>query len=309
MILSGDQLYRMDFRQLLETHKAARADVTIAVLPVPPDQVPGLGIVRLDETGRVTGFVEKPQTEEAMAQARTPEEWIEARGVRCQGRPFLASMGIYLFTRKALLDLLNVRPLATDFGKEVFPRSIRTHHVQAHLFDGYWEDLGTVKAYHEANLALAGDDPPFDFHSPEGVIYTRMRFLPASRVSGARLAQCLISDGCVILPGADLERCVVGIRSRIGKDVTLRDTVVIGADRFETDADRSANRARGVPDLVVGDGCVIERAILDKECRVGRNVRIVNRRNLLNDEGDNYVIRDGIVTIPRGTVVPDGTVI
>jgi glucose-1-phosphate adenylyltransferase len=309
MILSGDQLYRMDFRHLLQTHKAARADVTIAVLPVPPDQVPGLGIVRLDETGRVIGFVEKPQTEEAMAPARTPEAWIEARGIRCQGRPFLASMGIYLFTRKALLDLLNARPLATDFGKEVFPRSIRTHHVQAHLFDGYWEDLGTVKAYHEANLALAGDDPPFDFHSPEGVIYTRMRFLPASRVSGARLAQCLISDGCVILPGADLERCVVGVRSRIGKDVTLRDTVVIGADRFETDAERAANRARGTPDLVVGDGCVIERAILDKECRIGRNVRILNRRNLLNDEGDNYVIRDGIVTIPRGTVVPDGTVI
>ena len=232
-----------------------------------------------------------------------------SRGIRGNGRPFLASMGIYLFTRKALLDLLNARPLGTDFGKEVFPRSIKSHRVPAHLFDGYWEDLGTVKAYHEANLALAGDDPPFDFHSPEGVIYTRMRFLPASRISGARLKQCLISDGCVVQAGANLERCVIGVRSRIGHNATLRDMVMIGADRFETDAERAANRTRGIPDLVVGDDVVIERAILDKDCRIGRNVRIVNRRGVQDDEGDNFVIRDGIVVIPRGTVVPDGTVI
>jgi glucose-1-phosphate adenylyltransferase len=218
-------------------------------------------------------------------------------------------MGIYVFTRKALLDLLNVRPLATDFGKEVFPRSIKTHNIQAHLFDGYWEDLGTVRAYHEANLALASDHPPFDFHSPDGIIYTRMRFLPASRVSGARMSQCLISDGCVIQEGAKLERCVVGVRSRIGRNATLRDTILLGADRFETDADRAANEARGVPNLVVGDGSVIERAILDKECRIGRNVKIINQRGVQNDEGENYVIRDGIVSIPRGTIVPDGTVI
>src|SRR5262249_55714808 len=156
---------RMDFQQLLKTHRESRADVTIAVLPVPRDQVPGLGIVQLDETGKVTGFVEKPQTEEPIQAARTPAAWIEGRDIRPGGRTWMAIMGIYLFTRKALLDLLNVRPLATDFGKEVFPRSIKTHNVQAYLFDGYWEDLGTVKAYHEANLALAGDDPPFDFHS------------------------------------------------------------------------------------------------------------------------------------------------
>jgi glucose-1-phosphate adenylyltransferase len=309
LILSGDQLYRMDFRQLLRTHREARADATIAVLPVPRDQVSGLGLARLDETGRVIGFVEKPQTDEAAEPVRVSDEFIESRGIKPNGRNYLASMGIYVFTRKALLDLLNARPLATDFGKEVFPRSIRSHHVQAHLFDGYWEDLGTVKAYHEANLALASDDPPFDFHSPEGIIYTRMRFLPASRVSGATMEQCLISDGCVIQQGATLQRCVIGVRSRIGRNVTLRYVVMLGADRFETDADRAANRARGLPDLVVGDGAVIERAILDKECRIGRNAQIVNRRGVKDDEGENYVIRDGIVTIPRGTVVPDGTVI
>jgi glucose-1-phosphate adenylyltransferase len=309
LVLSGDQLYRMDFRHLLETHRKTRADATLAVLPVPREQTPGLGLVRVDETGRVIGFVEKPQTDEAREPVRMSEEWLAARGIQCRGRPYLASMGIYVFTRKALLDFLNARPLATDFGKEVFPRSIRSHLVQTHVFDGYWEDLGTVKAYHEASLALAGDNPPFDFHSPEGVIYTRMRFLPASRISGARVEQCLISDGCVVQAGADLHRCVIGVRSRIGRNVILRDSVLIGADRFETDAERAANRARGLPDLVVGDDVVIERAILDKDCRIGNHVRIVNRKGAVDDEGDTYVIRDGIVTIPRGTIVPDGTVI
>jgi glucose-1-phosphate adenylyltransferase len=309
MILSGDQLYRMDFRQMLRTHLEAQADATIAVLPVPRDQVPGLGVMQMDGSGRVTGFVEKPKTDEAIAAARAPMAIIESRGIRANGREHLASMGIYLFTRKALLELLNQRPLATDFGKEVFPRSIKTHKVMAHLFDGYWEDLGTVKAYHEANLALAGDDPPFDFHSPEGVIYTRMRFLPASRVQGAHLSHCLISDGCVIEEGARVERCVVGVRGRIARNARVRDTVILGADRFETDAERAANRAAGRPDLIVGEGAVVERAILDKDCRVGRNVRIVNQRGVTDDEGENYVIRDGIVTIPRAAVVRDGTVI
>ena len=309
LILSGDQLYRMDFRQLLKTHRENQADVTIAVLPVPRDQVGGLGIVRVDDAGRVVGFVEKPQTDEAADPLRTPEEWLLGRGIRGGGRPFMASMGIYVFARKALLDLLNARPLCTDFGKEVFPRSIRSHRVFAHLFDGYWEDLGTIKAYHEANLALAGDDPPFDFHSPEGIIYTRMRFLPASRLGGARMKQAIISDGCVIQPGANLERCVIGVRSRIGQNATLRDVVILGADRYETDAERAANRTRGVPDLVIGDDVVIERAILDKECRIGRGARIVNRRGVQNDEGENFVIREGVVVIPRGAVVPEGTVI
>src|SRR5262249_19851098 len=173
----------------------------------------------------------------------------------------------------------------------------------------YWEDLGTVKAFHEANLALASDNPPFDFHSPEGVIYTRMRFLPASRLCGANVDQCLVSDGCVIQDGADLRRCVVGVRSRVGRNVVMRDTIIIGADRFETDAERRANQARGIPDFVIGDNTVIERAIVDKDCRIGANVRIVNSAGVQEGEGGNYVIRDGIVIIPRGTSVPDGTVI
>jgi glucose-1-phosphate adenylyltransferase len=309
MILSGDQLYRMDFRHILETHRDNRADVTIAVLPVPEEQTSGFGLMRIDDTGRVIGFVEKPTTQEQLEPMKTPAEWMERKGIISRNRPYLASMGIYLFSRDVLFELLNARPLSTDFGKDVFPRSLQKYRIQAHLFDGYWEDLGTVKAYHEANLALAGDDPPFDFHSPEGIIYTRMRFLPASRVSSASLEQCLVSDGCVVQQGTRMKNCVVGVRSRIGRDVALRDTVILGADRFETDAERAANRDRGIPDFTVGDGSVIERAILDKDCRVGRNVRLVNRRNLQEDEGENYVIRDGIVVIPRGIKVADGTII
>jgi glucose-1-phosphate adenylyltransferase len=309
LILSGDQLYRMDFRQLLQTHRESKADATLAVLPVPRSQVEGFGIVRVDESGKVIGFVEKPKTDAELEPVRMSDEWLARHGVHGTGRPYLASMGIYVFNRQALLDLLTAKPLATDFGKEVFPRSLRSHRVQAHVFDGYWEDLGTVKAYHEASLALAGDNPPFDFHSPEGVIYTRMRFLPASRISAATVRQCLISDGCIVQGGATLERCIVGVRSRLGRNVVIRDTVLIGADRFETDMERLANRQRGVPDIGIGDNSVIEKAIIDKDCRIGRNVRITNARGLTEAETEQWVIRDGIVTIPRGTTIADGTVI
>jgi glucose-1-phosphate adenylyltransferase len=309
LILSGDQLYRMDFRHLLETHRQTGADVSIAVLPVGVEQVSSFGIVRLDDAGRVVGFVEKPKTEELRAPFRTPPEWLERRGIASKGREFLASMGIYLFSREALLQLLNAPPLATDFGKDIFPRSIKTHKVYAYLFDGYWEDVGQIKAYHEASLALATDDPPFDFHSPEGVIYTRMRYLPASRLSGATLEECLISDGCVVEAGVNIVHSVVGVRTRIGRNVTVRDSVLIGADRFETDAERADNHQRGLPDFTIGDDTHIERAILDKDCRIGRGVRIVNRDKKETADGANYVIRDGIVVIPKGAVVMDGTVI
>jgi glucose-1-phosphate adenylyltransferase len=309
LILSGDQLYRMDFGQLLKTHQENKADVTIAVLPVTAEGASGLGIMRLDDAGRVIGFLEKPQTAAQLEPLHTPAEWMEKRGIPCRGRHYMGSMGIYLFQRDVLFQMLNAPPLATDFGKEIFPRSIKTHHVQAHLFDGYWEDVGTIKAYHEASLALTGDEPPFDFHSPDGVIFTRMRYLPASRISGADLEQCLVSDGCVVRSGTKLVRSVLGVRTHIGHNVTVRNTVIIGADRFETDQERAANRRRGIPDMIVGDGAVIENAILDKDCRVGANVRIVNQKQTPNEEGKNYVIRDGIVVIPKGAIVLDGTVI
>ncbi len=309
LILSGDQLYRMDFQHLLETHRKNKADVTIAVMPVPEEQTPALGLLRADEAGRVTGFIEKPQTPDKLEPVRMNEAWMTERGVVCHGRPFLASMGIYLFNRDALFQLLNDPPLATDFGKEIFPRSINARRVFAHLFDGYWEDVGTVKSYHEANLALTADDPPFVFNTPEGVIYTRMRYLPASRASDAVLDHALISDGCVIGAGTRISRSVIGVRTQIGKNVIIKNSVLIGADGYESATEKAENQRRGLPNIGIGDGAIIDNAILDKDARIGVKAHLCNKDKIKNGEGPNFVIREGIVVIPRGATVLDGTVI
>lgn len=311
LVLSGDQLYRMDFRQLFETHRATGADATIAAIPVPEKDTPGFGLLSMDAQSRVTGFTEKPKTAEARQPYFTSADWIERRGIPCNGRHYLANMGIYLFNTQVLYDLLTAKPLATDFGKEVFPRNYQTRTISAHLFDGYWEDLGTVRSYHEASLALAGPTPPFDFFAPEGVIYTRMRNLPASRIDVAELHGSLVADGCVVGRGSRVERCILGVRSRIGTDCKIRDTVIIGSDGFETDAQRADNRKSGRPDLNIGDGAEIANAILDKDCRVGRGVKLLNRDNQQEADGPNgaWHIRDGIVCVPRAAIIPDGTVV
>lgn len=311
LILSGDQLYRMDYRDLIRTHRESGADVTIAAIPVREDQTTGFGLMRMDDSGRVASFVEKPKTDAERKPYYTPAKWIEDRNIPCQGRHYLANMGIYLFNTEVLFELLNARPLATDFGKEVFPRCVSTKKVHAHLFDGYWEDLGTIKSYHEASLAQAAENPPFDFYTPEGVIYTRMRNLPASRIDGATLKGCLVADGCRIGAGSVLTNCLIGVRSRIGMNTRLTDTVMIGSDRFEAAADEAQHRKEGHPLLNIGDGCIIERAIVDKDCRIGDNVRILNaeKHSEYDEPNGLWHIRDGIVCVPRGAVIPSGTVI
>ena len=311
LILSGDQLYRMDFRNLIETHRGHRADVTIAAIPVAEKDTAGFGLLSMDSHSRVTGFVEKPKTPEERAPFFTSTEWIEKRGIPANGRHYLANMGIYLFRTDVLYEVLTAKPLATDFGKEVFPRNYKTRHVCAHLFDGYWEDLGTIKSYHEASLALASTNPPFDFFSSEGVIYTRMRNLPPSRINEAALEHSVVADGCVIGCGSRIERSLIGVRSVIGSDCVIRDVVLIGSDSYETIAQKRENTRTGRPDLNIGDETVIERAILDKECRVGRGVKLINRDKRQDFDGPNgmYYIRDGIICVPRGTIIPDGTVV
>jgi glucose-1-phosphate adenylyltransferase len=309
LILSGDQLYRMDFQHLLNTHRKTGAEATIAVMPVREDQTSQLGLLRADDSGRVTGFVEKPPTVDKAEPVRMKDEWIKERGVEPHGRQFLASMGIYLFQRDALFQLLNEPPLATDFGKEIFPRSINSRQVYAHLFDGYWEDVGTVKSYHEANLALTADDPPFVFHAPEGLIYTRMRYLPASRMSNTTLEHALVSDGCVIGSGTRITHSVIGIRTQIGKNVTIKNSIIIGADSYESSKEKAENVRRGLPHVGIGDGSIIENAILDKDARVGAKVHLCNKDHIKNGEGPNFVIRDGVVVIPKSAIVLDGTVI
>ena len=311
LILSGDQLYRMNYQDLIRTHRETNADVTIAVIPVPEKDVPGFGLVRMDDTGRVSSFVEKPKTPELRDPYFTPAEWIEERGIPCRNRNYLANMGIYLFKTDLLFEMLDEPPIATDFGKEVFPRNVGKRHIQAHLFDGYWEDLGTIKSYHEASLALGEAEPPFDFYTREGVIYTRMRNLPAARFDDVKVSRCLVADGARIGAGTVIDHCLIGVRSRIGTQCKLTDTVLIGADGFESEADVKDNRAENIPSLNIGNNAEIRMAILDKDCRIGDNVKILNKDNIqeYDDPDERYHIREGIVCVPRAAVIPDGTII
>jgi glucose-1-phosphate adenylyltransferase len=308
LILSGDQLYRMDLEKFVATHRASSAEISIAVIPVSRAEAGSFGIMRLSADGRVIDFVEKPQTDADLDRVRTPAEWIDAHGIASKGRQYLASMGIYLFKHELLLHLLETTNHA-DFGRHIFPAAYGSRRVQAHLFDGYWEDVGTIASYYRASMELLADRPPFEFQAPEGPIYTRRRFLPAARVLGANVERAMISDGSFVDAGAQIVRSILGVRSQIGRNVAIRESVIIGADRFESKQERQRNRALNRPDLGVGEHSIIEKAILDKDCRIGKNVQIVNRRGLLEHDDALYCIRDGIVVIPKGVTVPDGMVI
>jgi glucose-1-phosphate adenylyltransferase len=304
LILSGDQLYRMDYRDLLRTHVESKADATIAGIPVTREQAEGFGIMRIADSGRVEGFLEKPKTEKEADIVRMKPEWIDARGIPSHGRDLIASMGIYIFNRDTLLDVL-AKTDYLDFGKEIFPASVRARKVMVHLFDGYWEDIGTIKAFYDANLSLAGDSPPFDFNSPSAPIYSRPRFLPPTRIADAVVKHSLVADGCQIGRGSTIENSVIGLRSIIGERVTIKNTVIMGADFFE-DEDRLAQHP-GQPTLGIGSGSHIEGAILDKNCRIGRNVRIVNEQRLeTKGEDEPCIIRDGIPNVVKEGVLPDG---
>ncbi len=308
LILSGDQLYRMDYRQMLATHEKSNADVTIAALPVTRKQAQGFGLMRLDDSGRVLGFLEKPQTDAEIDLVRTEPSWIDAHGIPSKGRDCLASMGIYLFRRDVLVDLLEKTDYH-DFGKEIFPMSIRTHKVQVHLFDGYWEDIGTIRSFYDANLELARTDAPFALEDPTGPIYTHARALPPTRCDGAMIRQSLIADGCLIGSGSVIENSVIGLRCRIGKNVTIRNTIIMGADYYQEDADRAAEDADGLPCIGIGDGAMIDGAIIDKNCRVGRNVQVKLGQSSMDGTIDPVTIEDGVIVVPKDAVLPNNWVL
>ncbi len=308
LILSGDQLYRMDFQEMLATHRESRASVTIATLPVEEKEAVSCGIMKVDDAGRVSDFVEKPKSREALDRVRSTPESLARLNFANPNRPYLASMGIYLFERATLVELLNSP--ATDFGKEIFPQTIRKHHVQAHLFDGYWEDIGTVGAFHRANIELAGDRPPFDFMSGDRPIFTRPRYLPCSRLAGVSVKNSLIADGCEIGAGSIIENSVIGVRAQIAENVVIRNSYIMGADSFESARQREANERAGLPALGIGAGSLIENAIIDKNPRIGRRVRITNAQGVEeSDEMPTHMIRDGIVVIPKFTSLPDNSVL
>jgi glucose-1-phosphate adenylyltransferase len=296
----------MDFRDMLATHQAAKADVTIAAKPVNRSDAGWLGIMRVNGTGRVVGFLEKPQTDRELNDLAMDPHWLEACGIESRGRDCLASMGIYLFHRDTLVAALE-KTNYRDFGKEVFPASIRSRHVQLHVFDGYWEDIGTIRSFYDANLRLAQPNPPFDLTSATSPIYTRARSLPPTRADGVTVQHSLMSDGCVIGSGSRIENSVVGLRCRIGRDVTIRNSVIMGADYYETQGQLSADRTAGRPPIGIGDGAVIEGAIVDKNCHVGAGAEVVgDPRQIDRISGQNWEMLDGILVVPKDAVLPDG---
>jgi glucose-1-phosphate adenylyltransferase len=308
LILSGDQLYRMDFREMLATHEQSGADVTIAAKPVSRSEASSLGIMRVDASGRVVGFLEKPQSDVELNNVAIDPAWIDQHGIESRGRDCLASMGIYLFRRQTLVDVLQ-KTSYHDFGREVFPASIRSRKVQLHLFDGYWEDIGTIRSFYDANLMLAKADPPFELSSATAPIYSRARFLPPTRIDGASILASLVADGCVIGERATIENSVVGLRCAIGPNVTIRDSVIMGADFYETPGQLSADDEEGRPPIGIGANAVIDGAIVDKNCHIGAGARLTARGGPPRDDGPvcrQVSVCDGILIVAKNGVIPAG---
>jgi glucose-1-phosphate adenylyltransferase len=298
LILSGDQLYQMDYRQMLKTHRESKADATVGVIPVAADQASQFGILKMDTAGRIVHFDEKPPAD------RLPGLVSDIPGV---GQGYLASMGIYIFSRDALEGSL-MDPKLVDFGRHVIPEAVPRRRVQAHVHQGYWEDVGSIQSYYQANLALCDPLPPFDFYDNAHPIYTNPRFLPASKVSNCTIKNALISEGC-IMQGAHIDRAVIGIRSRIGAGTQIRSSLLIGADGYETLSQIEAIQAKGIPAIGIGAESVVENAIVDKNARIGRGVKITNQAGIKEKDGNGYFIREGIVIVAKNGIIPDGTVI
>jgi glucose-1-phosphate adenylyltransferase len=299
LILSGDQLYRMDFRVLLHQHIQSGADITLATKPVHRNRVSEFGIMQSGVDRRIVRFVEKTTEAEVLEEMKMNRELLAAVGSSEEEELFQASMGIYVFNRDVLVKCLNND--LTDFGKHVIPQSIKDQHVHAFIFKGYWEDVGSVRAFYDANLDLTDIVPEYSFFEADSPIYTHPRFLPGSKVNGATLRQAIISDGCII-SDAHLERSVIGIRSIIQSGATIRNSIIMGADYFEQDRPGDS----GHPPIGIGRNCVIDRAIIDKNARIADGVVITSEGKPSHLDADNYFIRDGIVVVPKNAVIPPG---
>ena len=299
LILSGDQLYRMDFRVLLHEHIRSGAEITLAVTPVGRAQASDFGIMRSGADHRITRFEEKPKDPFLLDELKLDPDTLAVLGRGAEEEVFQASMGIYVFNRQVLVDCLE-GDLA-DFGKHVIPKAIGDRHVNAYIFEGYWEDIGTIRAFYEANLDLTNLVPKYSFFEATAPIYTHPRFLPGSKINGATLRQAIVSDGCII-SDAHIERSVIGVRSIIRSGATIRNSVIMGGDYFEG----TEPQLPGVPPIGVGNNCVIDRAIVDKNARIGDGVVITPEGKAPDLDAENYFIRDGIVVIPKDAVIPTG---
>ncbi|MEM9148888.1 MAG: glucose-1-phosphate adenylyltransferase [Cyanobacteria bacterium P01_F01_bin.3] len=314
VILSGDHLYRMDYSDYVMKHRESGADVTLSVVPIGYKTASSFGLMKVDDNNRIVEFAEKPKGDalEAMkvdttAMGLSPEEAKE--------KPFIASMGIYVFKKQVLIDLLKNNPEQTDFGKEIIPASAKDYNVQAYLFKGYWEDIGTIEAFYNANLALTEQpNPAFSFYSETAPVYTRSRYLPPSKVQDCHITESIISEGC-ILKNCRIHKSVIGLRQRIHANCEIDSSLLIGSDYYEKmDENGESPVTAEQPDTIpigIGEGSVIRRAIIDKNARIGRNVQIINKDNVdeIEREAEGYYIRSGIVVILKNAVIPDGTII
>jgi glucose-1-phosphate adenylyltransferase len=302
--LSGDQLYQMDFMEMLNHHKKLGADISIATIPVDARDASDFGIMKMDESGFINTFTEKPKQE-----ALGP--WISDTGhaMQAQGRNYLASMGIYIFNRQLLSDLLqNEYVEATDFGKEIIPQSLEKYKVVSYQYEGYWTDIGNIPSFFEANLGLTKDIPDFNLFDNEKTIYTRARMLPPAKISGTTLEKTIIAEGCII-NASRIENSVIGIRTRIGTGTTIVSSYLMGVDYYETIEEIEQAQSHGLPTVGIGHRCYIRNAIVDKNCRIGDDVRINGGHHLENADHSLYTVKEGVVVIKKGAVLPNGFVI
>jgi glucose-1-phosphate adenylyltransferase len=306
LILSGDQLYRMNFRELIEQHIRTRAEVTVATIPVNRRDAGSFGIMQIDEEGRITRFEEKPKDPDLLDTLRVDSNTLTRMTVDGDNDLYLASMGIYVFNREVMEKALGGKHV--DFGKHIIPNLIPGGNIFSYVYQGYWEDIGTIRAFFDANLDLANELPKFNFFDTRAPIYTHARYLPASKIVRGRVERAVIADGCVIVD-AHIDHAVIGIRSRIEAGAVVKDTILMGHDDYETPDEVMEAFSRGLPAYGIGRNTYIERAIVDKNARIGANVRISPAGKPENYDGDNYYIRDGIVVVPKNGVILDGTVL
>jgi glucose-1-phosphate adenylyltransferase len=304
LILSGDQLYQMDFMEMINHHKELKADISIATIPVPDREASDFGIMKKDENGLITSFTEKPKKDILPL-------WTSDTGPEMQskGKHYLASMGIYVFNRKLLADLLqNVYVEATDFGKEIIPQSLSEYRVVSYQYNGYWTDIGNIYSFFEANLGLTDEIPDFNLFDNSNAIYTRARMLPPAKISGTTLEKTIIAEGCII-NASRIENSVIGIRTRVGSGTTIVSSYLMGNDYYETLQEIEQANSHGMPTVGIGHRCYIRNAIVDKNCRIGNDVRINGGNHLENADHSLYTIKDGIVVVKKGAVLANGFVI
>lgn len=310
LILSGDHLYRMDYSLFIERHRSTNADITLSVVPIEEKTASSFGLMKIDASGRVVDFYEKPKGD-ALQKMRVDTTTLGLTPDQAREKPYIASMGIYVFKKEVLVNLLRNHLEQTDFGKEIIPNSARDYNIQAYLFDGYWEDIGTIEAFYNANLALTMQpQPPFSFYHENAPIYTRSRYLPPSKLLDCHVTQSIIGEGC-ILKSCRVSHSVIGLRQRIHADCVIEDTLLMGADYYEPLSESSRHLTRGKIPIGIGEGTIIRKAIVDKNARIGRNVQIINKEGIEEAEREDlgFYIRSGIVVVLKNAVIPDGMVI